>query len=648
MNRLSVVVLCIWMALAAAAPPPASPPTDILPTLDNQLFFAEDSADYALAREQELIPAARIARVQDVSFSLENSGHWETLASGERVWSLRVVSPGATDLILVYDQWRIPKPCELWIYDDARTTVLGPFTYLDNWSAGNITPLTPGDAVTLEYHVPADQDDAGELSIFRVLHGYRNILNRDARERDPLDAFGDALDCMQNVVCFPEYAEEKNAVAMIIDPSGGICSGTMLNTTAQDGEPLFLTSAHCLNGNQENWLFYFNYESPQCDPSLNGSMTHVIANATLLASHVISDHALLRLSHPRPVTDFIPNFAGWYRPDIAPQTNFAIHHPRADVKKAHYDNGAAISSSWNGQNPNSHWRNFPDIGTAEPGSSGSPMFNQNSRVVGTLHGGLSSCEGSQMTVYGKLAVAWEGGGTSATRLRDWLDPQNSGAEFVDSFQPVPPVNDSCGAGVPHVTELPFEFSGSTLFALNHSQSGCAANTAGDVLFTLELSEDYDVTVSTCGSEFDTQLGVFETSGCAQDGGIQVACNEDFCETQSRVSFIAQANTFYTIRLDGYASASGNYVLSITGDPLNSALPAPGNLVIVPQIAEGNVLLRWNSVAGASSYTIFASEGFDEPCSSRLNFVAMPSDTYYVDAGALLFALKQQYCVLANR
>ena len=29
--------------------------------------------------------------------------------------------------------------------------------------------------------------------------------------------------------------------------------------------------------------------------------------------------------------------------------------------------------------------------------------------------------------YGKLAVSWNGGGTSATRLKDWLDPVNTGA-----------------------------------------------------------------------------------------------------------------------------------------------------------------------------------------------------------------------------
>ena len=52
-------------------------------------------------------------------------------------------------------------------------------------------------------------------------------------------------------------------------------------------------------------------------------------------------------------------------------------------------------------------------------------------MTGQLHGGDAACGFDLPDWYGKLSVSWEGGGTSATRLKDWLDPENSGATVVD-------------------------------------------------------------------------------------------------------------------------------------------------------------------------------------------------------------------------
>lgn len=546
----------------------SNPATVTLPAQDNRSFLIEDEVNYALAMEQGVMPPAQIARPQEVNYNLNNSGTWETLPDGSRIWRLRIVSPNATDLWLVYDQWRIVKPCELFLYNDDRSMVLGPYTAVDNWDGTNVTPITSGEAVTLEYVVPEGQEDIGELSVMRVLHGYRHFNNREARDRDALDAFGDALACEINVNCFGYMQEEKRAVALIADPMGGTCTGTMLNNTLQNGDPLFNTAFHCLNGNQNNWLFYFNYESPNCSPNQNGSLQFVIANATLLMSHQESDHALLRLSRPRPERPFIPAYMGWYRPDIAASNSYGIHHPRADVKKAHEDYGAAVSTDWNGNWPNTHWRTYVDNGTSEPGSSGSPMINGGGYVVGCMHGGPTpDCDPNtqEQAVYGKLATAWEGGGNSSSRLRDWLDPNNSGATFAGYWQPQGPQNDSCGQpGFETITTLPFSRSGSTLFAANNFNTlNCNTNTSPELVYMMQLPCDHNVTVSTCGSNFDTQLMVYGVNSC-MDWVWLAGCNDDFCGTQSQVSFTATGGQLYTIVLEGYGSSWGNFVLNVTG------------------------------------------------------------------------------------
>ena len=40
----------------------------------------------------------------------------------------------------------------------------------------------------------------------------------------------------------------------------------------------------------------------------------------------------------------------------------------------------------------------------EPGSSGSPLFDQNRRIIGTLHGGFAACSNNQSDWYGRFSV----------------------------------------------------------------------------------------------------------------------------------------------------------------------------------------------------------------------------------------------------
>ena len=68
---------------------------------------------------------------------------------------------------------------------------------------------------------------------------------------------------------------------------------------------------------------------------------------------------------------------------------------------------------------------------------GSPLFDQDGRIIGQLFGGSAACSGTvdngTLDYYGRLATSWNGAGTSNTRLKDWLDPQNSDSDTMDSF-----------------------------------------------------------------------------------------------------------------------------------------------------------------------------------------------------------------------
>jgi hypothetical protein len=62
------------------------------------------------------------------------------------------------------------------------------------------------------------------------------------------------------------------------------------------------------------------------------------------------------------------------------------------------------------------------------------LFDQNSRVVGQLHGGFTGC--APITkYYGRFNLSWTGGGTDATRLSNWLDPvPSTGATTINTIR----------------------------------------------------------------------------------------------------------------------------------------------------------------------------------------------------------------------
>lgn len=125
---------------------------------------------------------------------------------------------------------------------------------------------------------------------------------------------------------------------------------------------------------------------------------------------------------------------------------------------------------------------------------------------------------------------------------------------------VAPPNDACA----NATALTCgqTVTGSTVGATADAVGTCttALGTAPGVWYTLTPANSGSVTVSLCGSGYDTKLGVFSgTCGAL----VCVAGNDDFCSVQSQVSFTATAGTTYRILVTGYLTAFGSFTLSTT-------------------------------------------------------------------------------------
>lgn len=72
----------------------------------------------------------------------------------------------------------------------------------------------------------------------------------------------------------------------------------------------------------------------------------------------------------------------------------------------------------------------------------------------------------------------------------------------------------------------------------------------DVWMCWTATESGIAIAETCGSGFDTKIAAYLGCGC---GGTILACNDDACSLQSRVTFAVTAGEQYTLRLGSYSS-----------------------------------------------------------------------------------------------
>lgn len=143
----------------------------------------------------------------------------------------------------------------------------------------------------------------------------------------------------------------------------------------------------------------------------------------------------------------------------------------------------------------------------------------------------------------------------------------------------------CGTATPIAGPGPF--LGDNLGATNDGPAACGAFGA-DVWYDWTNGGGAGVvTVSLCGSAYDTTLQVFDTAACV---GPSLACSDDFCGASSQVSFPAVAFGVYKIRVGGFASSTGTYTMSISPP----APPTPGDSCASPLVYAGGVV-PWTNV-----------------------------------------------------
>jgi hypothetical protein len=396
----------------------------------------------------------RIAVGSEVNLHLNPQTTSRTiLGANEQVWRYAVRSEGAKGLIVTFDEFYIPEGDELYVYTKDRKQI-NVFTSATNPSGGAYaTDALAGDEIIFEYVPASPLDKQARIHISNIAYVYKS----------PDEMLAADLSCYINTNCSEaaNWQLQKNGVVRLLiqDAYGwGYCSGSLINNVREDETPYILTANHCVSGyngqvfSTLKFDFFMETASTNCYIQTSSSpTTKTLTGATLIATTLIdgsSDGTLLKINTPIP-DDWEVYYNGWDAREIAATSGAGIHHPNAYVKKISIFNNPLVSTGnlnmggWPPDitGPNAHWEVIwspteNGHSVTYGGSSGSPIFNQDGLIVGTLTGGGSFCDTPyDADYYGKFSYHWDKHSNTQQHFKNYLDPDNTGILTLEGYDP---------------------------------------------------------------------------------------------------------------------------------------------------------------------------------------------------------------------
>jgi uncharacterized protein (DUF2249 family) len=221
--------------------------------------------------------------------NLKNSGKWENLKNGDRVWRLELDGRhlprvANTSISFKENSFKIPKGAALYLYTPDKTDVCGPITAWDSY----VKDLA-GNTIILEYYEPKSVRGQGWFEVAYIDYQLKITAQKDIE-------CNSCTNCTANVRCSDTHGDNANYVPPIptniqsqVDmvknsvvkitcqyTATGFpqqpCTGTLMRNKTDPNSFYILTAGHCLfkdfwrasptppNNKVSNFKFRFNFE----------------------------------------------------------------------------------------------------------------------------------------------------------------------------------------------------------------------------------------------------------------------------------------------------------------------------------------------------------------------------------------------------
>ncbi len=440
-NNVLVFILLLFASFSTAQNTPSSFMNNRI--LEEVNVVKINNPLYQSSKNEDIIELYNYTFAVAISdLNLLEKGKWVVNDLGEWIWVLKITAKDAKSLSLDFNKTNLTTGDKLYVFNEnenihniSKTNI----KYSDTFSS----EFFMGNNISVEFNPEVNDTTKNISENITLNYAYKNINSEYG--------FGTSGDCEINANCNTDedFQPEKRSVVRIRTVKTvngktwlGWCTGTIIGNTNQDDTPYMITADHCYNymvngeyegastQDLENWVFYFNYDSPDCDNPISEGIlaTQYLQGASYKANSgtagdADSDFCLLELNTKIP-DEYNPFWAGWDNRDVGSTNGYSYHHPSGDIKKINTYNEALTSSEYDDKvATDTHWKVFWESGVTEAGSSGSSILNYKGQIIGILTGGGSSCSSTTSSdFYGKISYSWEYRAENTSQIKYWLDP----------------------------------------------------------------------------------------------------------------------------------------------------------------------------------------------------------------------------------
>lgn len=227
-----------------------------------------------------------------------------------------------------------------------------------------------------------------------------------------------------------QLENHNTSTCQIIFNGSYTCSGVLINNTRNQGRPLILTAAHCIESEKDlkSIVVVFGKRKLLKGQPYHGLEWRSHIGASLLSLSREIDFALLELESRIPAY-VSPIFLGWNNKLSQPSLVSSIHFP--DFDEAQY------SISWTKPSLATfdglykavdfgHWKvDQWTHGIVSLGSSGAPLLNSNFKIIGGMSGS-TDWEHYKSDYFFRFDLAYDHFTDATKQLKAWVDPDNLG------------------------------------------------------------------------------------------------------------------------------------------------------------------------------------------------------------------------------